>query len=308
MIRNDQHLSETDIRSPKSRTWSVRVDSRIRRPWLAGEPSCAYLRNHRILHLGIGHMPSPFEIVRTKLAGSYFLACFEGEGRVIVDGRPKRCGPGQAFLLPPGTLHRFYTPEGGEWRFCWIRFQEPPGHRPLVSAHSPILADFDTVPLRLAIEGLHHECTHEGSAVEIERWCDLTAGYARRFYEPERGDERIWRLWQQVGERLAEPWSSRDMARTVHLSEKQLERLCLRELGRTPRQQLIWLRMHRAAQLLANPSRKIASIAAEVGYQNPFVFSSTFKRCIGWSPSEHHRQIGRGISQAKTKSGSRPRR
>ena len=64
-----------------------------------------------------------------------------------------------------------------------------------------------------------------------------------------------------------------------------------RELGRTPRQQLIWLRVRRAAELLAGDARKIASVAAEVGYENPFVFSTVFKRCMGWPPSEHSSRI-----------------
>ncbi|MBT3469511.1 MAG: helix-turn-helix transcriptional regulator, partial [Opitutae bacterium] len=66
-----------------------------------------------------------------------------------------------------------------------------------------------------------------------------------------------------------------------------LERLCLRQLGRTPRQHLIWLRMHRAAILLSSTNQKIETIAFEVGYANPFAFSSTFRRCMGWSPSNY---------------------
>ena len=35
----------------------------------------------------------------------------------------------------------------------------------------------------------------------------------------------------------------------------------------------------------------VAVIAAAVGYDNPFVFSRTFKKWIGWPPSDYrHRQ------------------
>ena len=77
------------------------------------------------------------------------------------------------------------------------------------------------------------------------------------------------------------------MARSVHLSDKQLQRLCLKELGRTPKQQLIWLRMQRAAELLSELGSKVETIASRVGYANPFVFSTTFKRVMGWSPSDY---------------------
>ena len=50
--------------------------------------------------------------------------------------------------------------------------------------------------------------------------------------------------------------------------------------------QLTFLRMKRAAQLLAETSLKVELVAAEVGYRDPFVFSKTFKRWTGWRPSD----------------------
>lgn len=287
MARTDDSLSETDIRSPQAKTWTVRSTAKDRRAWIAGSPVCPLLKEYQIVHLGTAAMPAPFEIVRTKLAGSYFLACFGGEGRVVVDGRLKRCRAGQAFLLPPQSRHAFHTPKGKSWEFCWVRFQENPGQQPVANTNSPVLADFDAEPLRLAILGLYHECCHDRGASAIDNWVKLIHGYVLRFAEPRRIDDRIYRLWDKVGEDLRRPWTNAEMAREVHLSEKQLERLCRRELGRTPRQQLIWLRMRRAAELLAGEGRKVSAVAAEVGYENPFVFSTVFKRCMGWSPSEH---------------------
>jgi AraC-like DNA-binding protein len=77
------------------------------------------------------------------------------------------------------------------------------------------------------------------------------------------------------------------MSQEAHLSDKQLQRLCRQQLGRTPKQQLIWLRMRRAAELLAERSSKVETIAAHVGYENPFVFSTTFKHVMGWRPSDY---------------------
>lgn len=291
MIRNDLGLSETDIRSDSAVTRALRVNSRVRRAWLKGEPSFAMLERYQILHIGVGCMPAPFEIVRTKLKGSYFLSCSAGVGEVVIDGRAKRCAAGQAFLLQPGTRHEFRSLPKQAWEISWVRFQEQTGHPPIATANSPILAEYDPHPLRLAIEGLYHEATHNRQLADMESWLELAFRYVLRFTEPRQMDERIWRLWEQVESELAYPWSNAELARKVHLGEKQLERLCRRELGRTPKQHLIWLRMRKAASLLADESRKVAQVAAEVGYDNPFVFSTTFKRCIGWSPSEHSRRL-----------------
>ena len=267
--------------------WTVRSDDRDNRPWMAVAPICPLLRPLHILHVGIGQMPAPFEIVRTRLQGSYFLACLAGEGLLLVDGRWKRCAPGNAFLLPPDTLHAFRTPPGGSWEFCWVRYDRVSSPKPLATAHAPAFSRYDGEPLRHAILGLHEEAAAAALPATMEAWAQLIQSYVLRFAQPRTMDPRIARLWDRVAEDLARGWSSREMARQLHLSEKQLQRLCVRELGRTPHQQLIWLRMRRAAELLTTTARKIDSIATEVGYENPFVFSTTFKRCMGWSPSEY---------------------
>jgi len=288
---------ETDIRSPGTRMSTVRAETGDERPWMAVAPVCPLLRTVHILHAGVGYMPAPFEIVRTRLSGSYFLACLGGEGQLLVDGRWKRCRPGNAFLLPPGTLHAFRTTPSTFWEFGWVRYdRRSDAGKPLATPHSPAFSGYDGEPLRHAILGLHREAASAAVPATMDAWVQLIHGYVLRFAQPRTMDRRITRLWDRVSGDLGADWSSLEMARQVHLSEKQLQRLCVRELGRTPHQQLIWLRMQRAAELLTSTGRKIETIAAEVGYQNPFVFSTTFKRCMGWSPSEYpgrgERRIG----------------
>lgn len=282
MPKRDLNLSETDIRSPNAEAWIVRADDADTRDWLRNSPVCRSLANFQIRHLAVAHMPAPFEIVRTRLSGSYFLASFGGEGRVLIDGRWARCRTGFAMLLPPSTLQAFQTPTGKTWDFCWVRYQERAGQKPLASARTPIIAEFDAEPLRLAILGLHREWSKGGALTE--RWAELIHSYVTQFAQPAQMDSRLWQLWEEVASSLGHAWTIAEMARRVHLSDKQLQRLCLRELGRSPRQQLIWLRMRRAAELLQTDA-KVEVIAREVGYQNPFVFSTTFKRVMGWSPS-----------------------
>lgn len=287
MRANDKDLSETDIRPSGGVETVVRADQRDARAWLASAPVCPVLGHHQIRHLGVARMPAPFAIVRTRLGGSYFLSCFGGEGRVLIDGRWKKCTPGQAFLLPRGTLQAFHTPNSRSWEYCWVRYEELADQRPVAAAQTPVFAPHDSETLRLAILGLHRECSSANVPAAIEHWVELIHHYVRQFAHPARMDRRLWKLWEKVGATLGRPWSVEEMAAEANLSEKQLQRLCRKELGRNPRQQLIWLRMRWAADLLTSTTSKIESIASQVGYQNPFVFSSMFKRVMGWSPSEY---------------------
>ena len=286
MRANDNNLSETDIWPRRPQLAIVRATEEDHRQWFAKSPVCPSLAHYQIRHTAVAAIPAPFRIVRTKLGGSYFLACFGGAGKVLVDGRWLACRAGHATLLPPGTMQAFHAVAGKPWDICWVRYQEPPGQRPLATAQSPVIARFAAEPLRHAILGLHRECSSTAIPAALESWSFLIHHYVMRFAQPAELDARLWRLWEKVSASLEQSWSLASMSRETHLGEKQLQRLCQQQLGRTPRQQLIWLRMRRAASLLTETQYKIETIAARVGYANSFVFSTTFKRVMGWSPAE----------------------
>jgi AraC-like DNA-binding protein len=287
MPQPHQDLSETHILGAATRQFGVRVSNEDRRAWLAGFPVCAALAQHQMLHLGLCDAAAPYRIVRTAQSGSYFLACFGGEGRILVDGRWQRCGAGMACLLPPHILNAFHAVPGSRWQFAWVRYQQPSGQRPVATASSPVLARFDARGIRAAIEGLHAECTGAAAPALLHHWLELVQSYVLRFAQPRQVDDRLWRLWEKVAAHLGEPWTLGALAREACLSAEHLRRLCRQQLGRSPMHQVTYLRMRRAAELLATTSDKIEVIAQAVGYQNPFVFSTTFKKWIGWRPSEH---------------------
>jgi AraC-like DNA-binding protein len=282
-----QEQTETDVRSPAAEQWVVRADDRDPRPWLDGTPVCPALARHHVRHCGVASMPAPLEIVRTNLGGSYFLACHGGEGRVLIDGRWAPCRAGEAFLLPPWTMQAFRIPPRGRWEFSWVRYQERAGHAPLAAAQTPVIARFDPEPVRHAVLGLYEEARGSAVSAAVTLWADLVHLYVLRFAQPAAMDPRVWELWAKVEADLSRNWSLTDMAKATHLSEKQFQRLCLRNLGRTPRQHLIWLRMRHAGELLVAGEGKVSTVAGRVGYANPFVFSSTFKRVMGCSPSDY---------------------
>ncbi|MEM7231078.1 MAG: AraC family transcriptional regulator [Planctomycetota bacterium] len=302
MIRIDQDLSERDIRSPESRQSVVRVDDQDDRSWLLEKPICSALDRLGIAHVGVAYAQSPFEIVRTQLSGAYFLACFGGQGQVLVSGRWQPCGAGQAFLLPAGTLHAFWAER--HWDFCWVRYQGR-SRTDVVNDSvqtSPIRGSYDVEPLRSAILGLHAECSGEAVEERAQLWVELLDSYLRSFIRPHGIDRRLQSSWDRVSGDLGGEWSVDRMARLAHMSSKHFERLCKRDLGRSPRQHLIWLRMRQAAQLLSETDRTIEFIADAVGYENAFVFSTTFKRVMGWAPSRYPGRQRRRVSPCEPRS------
>jgi AraC-like DNA-binding protein len=204
-------------------------------------------------------------------------------------------------LLPAHTLNAFEALAGKPWEFCWVCYQQPPDQRPVADIASPVMARFDAQPLRAAIEGLIAECNSLAEPTTIQRWTDLVHSYVLRFSKPLQQDDRLRLLFERVAAHLSDDWSLARLAREAGYSNEHLRRLCRRQLGRSPMHQVTYLRMRRAAGLLATTPHTIEAIAQEVGYHNPFVFSNAFTKWIGWRPSEYRKKKLTGTPQKSSR-------
>jgi AraC-like DNA-binding protein len=290
MIEQIEQLTDVTIHAKGSRIRGVKAAKVESRPWIEDFPVCPALNQYQLVHVGIFETTAPTKIVRTKQTTTYFLACLEGKGKVLIDGRWRVCNAGFASLLPAHTLNAFEALKGVKWKFCWACYQQPLEQRPIADMTSPVMARFEAGPLRSAIEGLLDECKDVAEPTMIQHWADLIQAYVRRFAKPMQEDDRLRLLWDRVVANLSDHWTLPQLAREAGYSNEHLRRLCRRQLGRSPMHQVMYLRMRRAAELLASSPLTMEAIAAQVGYQNPFVFSNAFTKWIGWRPSEYRRK------------------
>lgn len=260
------------------------------RPWFENFPICQALSQYQILHIGIHQAHAPTRIVRPRQTTTYFLACVEGRGRALIDGRWRICTEGEACLLPAHTLNAFEAIKGESWNFCWVCYTRSETQRPLADATEPLIARFDSALLRYAVQGAIRECESAAQPGLIQAWVGLVQGYVERFANPLDQPDQLKLLWERVASDLAADWSLRRLEAEAGYSSEHLRRLCRRQLGRSPMHQVTYLRMKRAAELLVSTDQTIGAICQEVGYQNPFVFSNSFTKWVGWRPSEYRRK------------------
>jgi AraC-like DNA-binding protein/quercetin dioxygenase-like cupin family protein len=268
----------------------VRSGTEEPRPWLKRYAVCPALDRYGILHTGIAEAPARYQIVRTNQTTSYFLACFGGRGRVMVDGRWRGIRPGHACLLPAHVHNAFEAVPGEPWRFAYVCYSVDGDEGQKSSPSAPVITDFEPDPLRMAIQGLTAECRSQAGVAQVDQWLELVQSYIRKFTKPFPADSMLQTLWHRVALRLHQPWSTKTLAKEAGCSWENFRRLCSRELGRSPLQHLTHLRMRRAAELLATTSLRLKDIASAVGYTNPLLFSNAFKHLIGCRPSEYRQR------------------
>lgn len=259
-------------------------------PWTKNFPVCHTLRQHNIVQIGIQDSAVSIKVPQSMQADSLFLACFGGKGRVLINGQWQLCKSGYGCLLPSRAIHAFESLPRVGWHFCWVSYGEA-ASQAIASSGSPVMARFETLPLRSAIVGLLHEYNGDCQPALIQTWTDLIHAYVLRFAQRKEQTDSLCLLWERVSSQLSDRWTLERLTREAGYSGEHIRRLCRIQWGRSPMHQIAYLRMRRAAELLVTTDHTIESIAREVGYQSPFVFSNAFTKCMGWRPSEYRRKV-----------------
>jgi AraC-like DNA-binding protein len=78
-----------------------------------------------------------------------------------------------------------------------------------------------------------------------------------------------------------------ELARTLGMSESSLSHKTREILGVPPLRALTNHKMQKARQMLLETNLSIKEISENLGFENQFHFSRTFKSCFGQSPAKH---------------------
>ncbi|RIK80717.1 MAG: hypothetical protein DCC67_08985 [Planctomycetota bacterium] len=83
-----------------------------------------------------------------------------------------------------------------------------------------------------------------------------------------------------------------DVARALLVARRTLEQRFIRTIGRTPAAEIRRVRIEEAKRLLIESSCSVAQVARAAGFAQQDLFSRTFRRCVGASPSEFRKYHG----------------
>lgn len=82
----------------------------------------------------------------------------------------------------------------------------------------------------------------------------------------------------------------KELSDFFNYSERQLQRIIKSSTGMSFSENILKLKMNRAARLLANSDLSIACISQQLGYSDPGNFRSVFKKYHGMAPADYRRQ------------------
>lgn len=228
-----------------------------------------------------------------------------GTGSVRIEGRERQLRTGDAVLFAPATPHDYGVLEGAAgWTNVWAHFRPPlhwlgwlkwpvfaggvsvlplPAHvAAAAEAELRRALELSTAPLRL----------RTAAAMNALERALLGADAVNPLYANHSLDPRIAEAMRTIGEQLVRPLRIADLADASGLSRSRFSVLFTEQVKMSAQAYLEQARLGRAAQLLQATAWPIADIAEDVGYPNPFYFSTRFRHQFGTSPTAFRRRYG----------------
>lgn len=104
-------------------------------------------------------------------------------------------------------------------------------------------------------------------------------------------DERVREACRYMASAYAEPLVMAELAQKLHLSEGHLRMLFRRQLGVSPYQYLLTLRLDKAKELMLSSELSLTDIAATAGFGDYNHFQKRFRLSYKLSPSQYRHQM-----------------
>ena len=105
------------------------------------------------------------------------------------------------------------------------------------------------------------------------------------------GDPELARAISLIRSRACTPTSIGRLLREVTMSRTSLFRGFKKYLGRSPKEEMTWVRMERAKELLRTTNVPVSEVAGRVGYAEAKYFVEVFHRSEGLTPLCYRRKV-----------------
>lgn len=271
------------------------------------------LAQEQVWLAGYSRLKTRYRIARRFADVHCFLLTLGGEGEVQVGDRRERLQVGEWVLIPAGeplcyqlseqlseqVSEQVNEPldqplsETGEWKLVWLLLHKD-SPWDVFASHPRLGCTSQQATVLRTIENLYAEQERHQDPLLSALLVEQLGFYLRRLLQKgegqRRGERLALRLELLLKEALTEPWDIARMAGALHLSERQLYRLCQQHFALAPMALLQRLRLQRAALLLASRADSVKLLAEQCGFKNEYHFSTAFKRQHGLAPSHYRSQ------------------
>lgn len=229
--------------------------------------------------------PGAFCLIRT----------IEGRGRLQTRSGEILLSENEYILLKRGEI-RYYSAADKLWAYYWVDFlwaEAAP-----VQAGRKLFAQFEENEKRLFEELLQAGLRHP------EELCYINGIFTHYFYglclkdgpaeEKARRPILAEEICSYMEQKLYSKLTVQDVADFFQISARRLHQIFQPYFHMSPKQYINNMKVEKAKQILSATSTPVTDIAALLGFDNAYHFSSVFKKTAGCSPSAYRAEHGAG--------------
>lgn len=221
----------------------------------------------------------------------------DGKGIYKVNGKTYHLEKNQGFLIEPNTLAYYQADKEFPWEYTWIGFNGTKAKdylkRTTLSVDNPIFSfpkNTDLINCMANIISVS-EVTSNRNLIILSKLYEFLYLLCEHFPNQEvilsdRPKNYIEEALLFIHQNYADNISIKDIAAHVSIDRSYLHRLFKKFINKSPQEYLLAFRMEKAASLLTDTTLKISDISRSVGYTDALLFSKTFKKSKGFSPSD----------------------
>lgn len=249
----------------------------------------------------IGYYPKALYHNRERQHGckQYILIyCIHGEGWYIIHHKTYKVKPNHFFILPENAGHKYGADPNNPWTIYWVHFTgQMAGEyfRYLAGNKSfrPHMV-FPSDERNLLFDDIirYSSMINNTDAVIYANNClyNYLASFKNTVFiksETERNQiDAVDHCIALMKENLDKNLNLFEICKMMNLSISHLSTLFKEKMHDSPYNYYIFLKIQRACYLLWNTPMNIKTIAAQLGYEDPYHFSRIFKNVMGLSPKQ----------------------
>lgn len=244
---------------------------------------------------------------RAEGAPEHILAlCLAGHGWFKAGDTEDTLHPLEAMVLPRNVYHVYGAAEPEPWTLHWVHFVGSSGDyylRQLPKGKYKLPVDPDTAEHMSRLFKEAYEAFT--SAFVLERMIYASQAlhhllallfFNNRAFSPalQNGMRSIDASLAFLQQNIHRTLTLAEMAEQAQMSKSHFSRLFKEQTGYSPVDYFIHLKMQHACMLLTQRMH-VREIAVQLGYDDPYYFSHSFKKVVGFSPanyrSRHHGSV-----------------
>lgn len=221
----------------------------------------------------------------------------DGKGIYKVNGNTYHLSKDQGFLIEPNTLIYYEADKDDPWHYTWIGFNGTRAKdclkRTTLSSESPIFTSLENNKVLDSMNNIvsSSKATSNKNLIILSKLYEFLYLLCEYFpnhkvIETDRARDYIEDALLFIHQNYADSITIKDIANHICIDRSYLHRLFKKFLNKSPQEYLLSLKIEKAAALITDSKLRISDISRSVGYTDPFLFSKTFKKIKGLSPSE----------------------